>query len=120
MTSTSPIQITSERRGIGNVAPYSIVEVEGTNYFIGANDFYQLSSDNPVAMNSPIRSWFYDIVGSTEVKNTFGGVNQHRSEFYWTANTSDGQYMVVYDWRVGEFFVWSLPHIMNSHGMGVV
>lgn len=115
---TAPIQIVGTRAGVGVVAPYSIISVEGANAFIGANDFYIMDSDAPQPMNASIRHLFFDIVGGTEVKNVFGGVNPNRSEWYWAANTNAGQYCFKYDWRVKEWAVDVYPRSLSCYGMG--
>jgi hypothetical protein len=115
---TSPIQIVGTRAGVGLVAPYSLLAVEGGNVFIGANDFYIMDSDNPLPMDSKIRHLFFDIVGGTEVKNVFGGVNPNRSEWYWVANTTQGQYCFKFDFKVREWAVDVYPHDVTCYGMG--
>ena len=70
-------------------------------------------------MDSKIRHLFFDIVGSTEVKNVFGGVNPNRSEWYWVANTTQGQYCFKYDWKVREWAVDIYPHDITCYGMGI-
>jgi hypothetical protein len=115
---TSPIQIVGTRAGVGLVAPYSLLSVEGANVFIGANDFYIMDSDNPLPMDAKIRHLFFDIVGDTEVKNVFGGVNPNRNEWYWVANSSAGQYCFKYDWKVKEWMVDIFPISLSCYGMG--
>jgi hypothetical protein len=116
--STSPITVVGTRSGVGVVAPYSLLDVEGSNVFIGANDFYKMDSDQPVAMDSKIRHLFFDIVGDTDVKKVFGSVNPNRSEWYWVANTTQGQYVFTYDWKVQEWLVSTYPHTVSAIGMG--
>ena len=116
----NPIQRVADRHGVGCVAPYSIVNFEGFNAFIGANDFYMIQSDTAVPFGDAIRHFFFDIVGSTELKRVIGGSNPTRSELYWVANTSVGKYVFTYDYKRNEWNTWKMPFDASTFGVGAV
>lgn len=118
--STSPFTKTVERRGVGCVAPYSIAEFMGTTAFIGRDDFYIMDGDSPTSIGEPIRSYFFDNVGDTEVKKSFSLVNQNLNEAMWVATTSSGKMIFVYNYKHQEWSVYTLAADCMSLGRGVV
>ncbi len=97
---TAPISRTAEWRGIGCPAPYSIIGFMGTNAFLGRDDFYIMSGDQPEPIGGPIRDKFFSMVGKTEIKKTFSGSCPNINELYWTVNTvSDGQITFIWNYK---------------------
>lgn len=118
--STSPITKVSDRSGIGMVAPYSLVQYAGTNFFIGRRNFYYINGDQAEAFGDKIKDKFFDIVGDTEVIRVWGGVNTLRNDIFWVANTSGGPYSFVFDIEKKEWSVDQTAHNMFSFGTGAV
>lgn len=117
---TDPLDFDIQRRGTGCVAPSSILEVLGTNVFLGRDDFYIIDGDYPKPIGEKIRHRFYDIVDNTEAEKTWGFVNHWRNECIWFANTSEGQYAFVWDYKTQEWFLYQFPVIMTGAGTGAV
>jgi hypothetical protein len=116
---TDPIRRTSERRGIGCVAPYSIVEFMGTNAFVGREDFYVMNGDQPESIGEAIREDFFGRVGYTEVERVFGSCCPNLNEIYWTANTTnDGQITYCYNYKYREWYTYQFAGDMNAFGRG--
>ena len=108
------------KRGVGCVAPYGIIEAMGTNFFIGRNDFYMMDGDTPRPIGEKIKDKFFDIVGYTEIKRTFGFENNITHEVIWIANTDEGKLAFVYDYRRGEWSVYEYGHDISGAGTGVI
>lgn len=117
---TSPLTKVGDRPGIGLVAPYSLVQYAGTNFFIGRRNFYYMNGDMAEPFGDKIKDKFFDIVGDTEVRRVLGGVNTLRNEILWLANTSEGAYAFVYDIEKAEWSVDQFAHNMNAFGTGAV
>jgi hypothetical protein len=117
---TDPLDFDIQRRGTGCVAPGSIMEVLGTNVFLGRDDFYIIDGDYPKPIGEKIRHRFYDIVDNTEAEKTWGFVNHWRNECIWFANTSEGQYAFVWDYKTQEWFLYQFPTVMTGAGTGAV
>ncbi len=117
---TSPITFPRTRRGIGCVAPYSIVEVMGTNAFIGRNDFYVIDGDRAVSVGEKVRDRFFDIVGRTEVEKVFGFENNITSEVVWVANTSEGKLAFSWDYKIREWNIYEFGNDLTTAGKGAL
>ncbi len=111
--SSTPVSIpqTREKRGIGSVAPYGIIEFQGTSAFIGRNDFYVIEGDYPKSIGGKIRDKFFDIVGKTEIKKVFGFENNITNEVCWIANTSEGRLMFAWDYKIQE---WNISEFADD------
>jgi len=118
----TPISLpqTRERRGVGSVAPYGIIEFLGKSAFIGRNDFYVIEAANPVAIGGKIRDKFFDIVGKTEIKKVFGFENNITNEICWIANTSEGRLMFSYDYKIHEWNISEFADDLIVAGKGAV
>lgn len=99
------------RKGIGCVSPYSIVEANNTNYFVGTNDFYVMDGDMPISIGERIRDKFFDIVAPTELEKVVGYENTILNEILWLANTSEGKFVFAYDYKRKE---WNLYQYGNQ------
>jgi len=117
---TAPITFPRERKGIGCVAPWSIVEADGTNFFLGRNDFYMMRSDYPESIGEKIRDKFFDIVEWTEVENVWGQHYDLRNEIEWVANTIEGKFSFVYNYKLKEWSVNEYAHDIVAAGRGAV
>ena len=117
---TSPIYRVNVRRGIGCAAPWSIVEADGTNYFIGRNDFYMMRGQYPEPIGKNIRDKFFDIMEWTEVEKVWGQNYMLRNEIEWIANTSEGKFAFVYNYKNGEWSVNEYVHDVCAAGIGAI
>ena len=118
---TNPIRMAADRRGIGCVAPYSIIEFMGTNAFVGREDFYIMDGDMPSAIGGPIRDKFFSMVGYTEIERVFGGVCPNLNELYWVANTlNDGQITFIYNFKSKEWYTAQWDGDMTTFGRGAL
>jgi len=116
--SSSPITFPRQRRGIGCVAPYSIVDVMGTNVFIGRNDFYAIDGDRAVSIGEKVKDRFFDIVGRTEVEKVFGFENNITNEVTWIANTSEGKLAFSWDYKIREWNIYEFADDLTAAGKG--
>jgi len=118
--SNSPLRRYSISTGIGSSAPYSIVEALGTVLYLGKDDFYMINGDQPTPVGENMRYKFYDIVPETEADNTWGFANPLENEIVWIANTSEGKYAFVWDYKYREWYIFSFPEDITGAGMGAV
>lgn len=116
--STSPVTFPRHRRGVGCVAPYSIVEVMGTNVFLGRDDFYIIRSDYAEPIGEKIRNRFFDIVGWKEIEKTWGFLNMITNEITWVANTSEGKRAFIFNYKNKEWYVSQFADDIVSGGQG--
>jgi len=118
--STAPLEFPIERRGMGCIAPYSIVPVMGTNVFLGSDNFYSLNGDIPEQFGDKIRDKFFDIVDEAERKKVWGKLMPGLRKIFWFANTNsgEGQVAFVYDFTNKEWGTWKFYNEVT--GMGEV
>jgi hypothetical protein len=119
-TATSPFEFPTHRIGIGNIAPYGIIEFMGTCAWVGRDNFWIMNGDQEESIGEPIRHKFFDIVGESEIKRVWGANNALEHEIMWTANTSEGKYTFTYNWYHGEWYCYSFAHPIISMGRGAV
>ena len=117
---TDPFIFLSQKRGVGCVAPYSIVEYRGTNAFLGRDDFYKIDGDHPVPIGERIRYKFKEIVSDSERENVWGFNNFLDNEILWFANTSEGPWVFVYDYKDEEWGAYWFADFMSGAGRGAV
>lgn len=125
---TDPFSFSKERPGVGCIAPYSIVDVQGTNVWLGRNDFYILDGENPVPIpsesgasdESEIRYRFFKLVGPTEIKNTIGFACHAKHQVLWLANTSEGYICFAWDYKLGRWSEYTMPVNMTAFGRGAL
>jgi len=117
---TSPIRIVGQRRGIGCVAPYSIIEFMGTNAFIGRDDFYVMNSDQPEPIGTKIRTKFFDITEVTELEKSWGGHDPIRNEIFWVVNTTEGKYVFVFNYKYKEWYTYTFDGDVTGFGRGAL
>lgn len=118
--SVAPIIFPRERKGIGCVAPWSIVEANATNYFLGRNDFYMMRGDYPEPIGAKIRDKFFEIVEWTEVEKVWGQHFELRNEIEWRANTTEGVYSFVYNYKFNEWTVHEYINDIIASGKGAI
>lgn len=116
--STAPVIFPRHRRGVGCVAPYSIIEVGGTNVFLGRDDFYIMRGDYPESIGQRVREKFFDIVGEEEIKKTWGFLNMITNEVMWIANTSEGKLGFIYNYQNKQWYISEFAHDIIGAGRG--
>ena len=120
-SATAPITQTGQRRGIGCIAPYSIVEVLGTNVFLGRDDFYIMDGDMPTSIGmDSMRYKIFDIVDETEIQHVWGFANVLEKEVLWIANTTNGKYAFVWSYQTKEWVIYGYGHDIVGAGKGAV
>lgn len=108
---TAPIIFPRQLKGVGLVAPSSLVHFRGINAFTSRNDFYVMDGTRPTEIRPTIKHEFFELVDETEVKRTFGFANYLEDEIIWVANTSDyGKLAFVWDYKTGEWYIYSWSH----------
>ena len=120
---TSPIESApgNQVRGIGCVAPYSIVEVLGTNAFLGRDDFYFMEGDTPAHIGKElVRYDFFNQVSESELENVWGFVNTVANEVVWMATTTSGQRGFAWNYINKEWSVYSFFNEIMGAGRGAV
>jgi hypothetical protein len=120
--SATPVSIpqTRERRGVGLVAPYSLVDFMGTNAFIGRNDFYVIEGDYPKSIGEKIRDKFFDIVNLDDIKTVYGFENNITNELCWLASTSEGDLCFAWDYKLREWSVYDFAVDLITGGKGAI
>lgn len=114
---TDPISFTTQKRGIGNRAPGSIVQARGTCMFLGNNDFYYMDVNQPRPIGGDkARYRFFDIVSPTEIKNTWGYANLLENEIQWIANTENGKFAFVLNLMNMEWTIFQYAVDLTSAG----
>lgn len=117
---TAPIAFPRLRRGIGCVAPYSIVDVMGTNAFIGRNDFYVIDGDRAVSIGEKMRDKFFEIVNLDDIKEVYGFENNITNEVCWLATTSEGDLCFAWDYKLREWNVYDFAADIVTMGKGAI
>ena len=117
---TAPIVFPSTYTGTGCIAPGSLVSVDGTNMFVGRDDFYMISGDTPESIGTKIRELFFSVVGTTEASRTVGYVNYLDREISWISNTTIGKLVFVLDYKTSEWQVYEYAHDITVGGKGDV
>lgn len=120
---TSPISSTPDMqvRGIGCVAPYSIVEVLGTSAFLGRDDFYIFNGNYPENIGKDlVRYNFFDQVSETALENVWGFTNTVANEIVWMATTTSGLKGYAWNYVNKEWSVYSFYNTITAAGRGAV
>ena len=117
----TPVIFPREYKEVECAAPWSIVDAAGSNFFIGRNDFYRLSpGPSVVSIGGPIRDKFFSIVDWTEIEKTWGQQYALRGEVEWIANTAEGKFGFVYNYKMNEWAVNEYRHDICAAGKGAV
>lgn len=123
-SATAPIATspTNRIRGIGCVAPYSIVEVLGTSAFLGRDDFYIIDSGTPQAIGKDLSRYdFFNQVTETELENVWGWSNTVANEIVWMANTSSGLLGWVWNYISKEWSIYKFgAATITAAGRGAI
>ena len=118
--STSPVQRAQLRRGIGCIAPNSIVTYMGTNAFLGRDNFYELNGGFPDPIGMDIRDKFFEIVGKTEAEKTVGFVDKDLRIVHWLVETNEGKYAFVWNYQTRQWTILKYYHDISCGGTGAL
>lgn len=115
---TSPLEFPTERRGMGCIAPYSIVPVMGTNAFLGSDNFYSMNGDIPEQFGDKIKDKFFDVISETDRKRVWGKLLKGQRKIFWIAksNSGEGQLAFVYDYGNKEWATWKFYQDITGLG----
>lgn len=113
---TAPIQFLQDQKGTGNWAPFSLIPFNGTNAFMGINDFYIIDGDTAVPIGDPIRYRLFAIASDTELVRVFGGHNPRYHELLWVVLTSEGQIVLSYDYKEKAWAVYKFDNLITGLG----
>jgi hypothetical protein len=112
---------TNRIRGVGNVAPYSIVEVLGTNVWLGRDDFYLFNGTQQESIGKDLARYdFFNQVTEMELENVWGFVNTVANEIVWMANTISGLKGFAWNYINKEWTVYTFAHIITAAGRGAI
>ena len=96
----APIAFQQDRRGRGLYAPNALLHAEGTNYFMGIDDFYRLNGDVAQSIGVDVRKKFFELSTDTELKKVFGLVNIRFNQVAWAITDTDGtQWLFVFNYK---------------------
>ena len=114
---TDPMTFPTERMGVGCIAPYSIVDALGTNFFLGNDDFYMMNGDYAESIGGKIRDKFFSLTSSTETERVWGGYSEQYKLIIWFATTDDyGQLAFAYDYRNKEWMTLDFYNTITGFG----
>ena len=122
-SSTAPIAFPDHKKGVGCVAPYSIVHARGTNVFIGRDDFYVIAGQGavPAKGSEQIRDKFFELINETEITKVFGYNNVLRNQVRWFAtDINNVRRCFVWDYKRNEWGHFIYYHDFSSGGRGEV
>ena len=120
-TSTAPIKFGKIKPGVGCIAPYSIVDVRGTNAFIGRDDVYIIDGESLYPVGEKIRDKLFSVATSTELTKAFGYNNALQHEVRWFVTDKDNNRLCfVWNYKLNEWYMMDYYHTMSSGGKGEV
>ena len=79
-----------------------------------------MRSDYPEPIGMKIRDKFFDIVEWTEVENVWGKHYDLRNEIEWIANTIEGKFGFVYNYKLKEWTINEYAHDVVAAGKGAL
>jgi len=119
--STAPFSFPQDRRGKGLYAPDALLHAEGTNYFMGLDDFYRMNGDVAEEIGASVRKKFFEICSDTELKKVFGMANLRFNQVAWTVtDTDDHQWTFVYNYKEKSWSVYTFAKVITGYGMFAV
>lgn len=114
--SVAPLVFPSHVRGVGVYAPYSLVDVLGTNAFLWRDDFYMMAGDRPQPIGGRIRHDFFNLVEESDLPNVWGVTMARQNEVMWVAETTDGKLAFVFDYKDKEWGIYDFWHDIVGAG----
>lgn len=118
---TAPISFPRTKRGVGCIAPYSIVDVRGTNAFLGRDDVYIIDGESPIPVGGKIRDKLFSVATPPELEKAFGYNNTLQSEVRWfVTDTNNQRLCFVWNYKLNEWYYFNYAHAFSSGGKGGV
>ena len=118
-TATDPLEFKGPYSGVGLYAPYSLVNIVGNNAWLGAEDFYIMNGDVATSIGSSIRHKFFSIVNEDQLSRVFGMNSIRHSEALWVADTSEGQKVIVFNYKENQWGMYDFsPALTGVGGLG--
>jgi len=111
---TSPITFPTMKSGVGNWAPYSLVEAAGTCFWLGHDNFYMMNGESWEPIGDVIRYEFFSRVNDTERTKVWGVSNPRYNEVLWFAMTGDGQRIFSYKYRENSWTTYTFPSLVTG------
>ena len=119
--STAPISFGRVKRGVGCIAPYSIVEVRGSNAFIGHDDIYIIDGESPYPIGEKIRDKLFSVATVAEIEKAFGYNNTVQNEVRWfVTDTDNNRLCFVWNYKMNEWYYFNYDVAMSSGGRGEI
>jgi hypothetical protein len=121
--STKPVSLAMTIPGIGCVAPHSVVEAEGTAFWVGRNDVWKLEAGNPVPIGKAIKDKLYDqfFITPSEITKTYGFADTLRNEIMWFVRDLTGvQWILVFNYKYGSWYAHRWTTDMAAGGKGEI
>ena len=116
---TAPISFGRVKRGVGCVAPYSIVDVRGTNAFFGHDDVYIIDGESPYPIGEKIRDKLFSVATSTDLERAYGYNNTLQNEVRWFVTDKDSNRLCfVWNYKLDEWYYFDYNDAMSSGGKG--
>lgn len=118
--STAPLEFPVHKLGLGLTAPYSLIEVMGTNAFLGRDNFYEIVGIFAQPIGNEIRQFFFSEVTQANAEKVWGFVNELEHEIHWVAtSTTYGQLDFVYNWIERKWYIHDFHDTLTGFGKGV-
>jgi hypothetical protein len=118
---TAPISFARTKRGVGCISPCSIVDVRGTNAFIGRNDVYIIDGESPYSIGEKIRNKLFSVATQTELEKAYGYNNMLQNEVRWfVTDTSDNRLCFVWNYKLNEWYYYNYNDKFSSGGKGEI
>jgi len=110
----SPFTFPTYKSGVGNWAPYSLVEAAGTCFWLGHDNFYVMNGQEWEPIGDAIKYEFFNRVNDTERPKVWGVPNQRYNEILWFAMTGDGQRCFSYKYRENSWTTYTFPSLVTG------
>lgn len=111
----APFSFVQDVRGAGVYARDSLVHFNGTNAFLGLDDFYMIQGDQAVPIGGPIRREFFRLVSDVDLVKVFAMNNARYHELLFVDDTAPAG-----EGGSGSQLIWSYDYKENPDAMGGV
>jgi hypothetical protein len=111
---TDPFVFPTSKMGVGNWAPYSLVEAAGTCFWMGHDNFYALNGEAWEPIGDAIKYEFFNHVNDTERTKIWGVHNPRYNEILWFATTDDGQKAFSYKYAENSWTTYTYPETVTG------
>lgn len=111
------IQFPQDRRGQGLYATHALVHAQGTNYFMGVDDFYKMNGDVAESVGGSARKKFFELSTDTELRKVFATTNIRKNQIAWCITDTDGaQWMFIYNYIENSWSVYTFTDTVTGFG----